>query len=108
LRRLFFNLIDNAIKFTARGGTIGIKVSYADDRLKAEISDTGVGIPPEDLKRIYDRFFRVDRTNWGNVPGSGLGLSIAKSIATMHHGTLDAQSELGKGTTFIISLPLIK
>ncbi len=108
LRRLFFNLIDNAIKFTASGGTIGIKVSYADDRLKAEISDTGIGIPPEDLKKIYDRFFRVDRTSWGNVPGSGLGLSIAKSIATMHHGTLDAQSELGKGTTFTIGLPLIK
>jgi signal transduction histidine kinase len=108
LRRLFFNLIDNAIKFTAPKGTISIKLAYVDSRLRVEVSDSGVGIAPADLKRIYDRFFHVDRTSWGNVPGSGLGLSIAKSIAQLHHGTLDVRSELGKGTTFTVSLPLIK
>lgn len=108
LRRLFFNLIDNAIKFTASGGTLGLKVTYASARVNVEVSDTGVGIAPADLKKIFNRFFRVDRTDWGNVSGSGLGLSIAKSIAQLHHGTLDVRSELGKGTTFIISLPLLR
>jgi signal transduction histidine kinase len=106
LRRLFFNLIDNAIKFTPRNGKIDIKVRYEGKQVVAAISDTGFGIPPEDLSRIFERFFHTHRKDSARAAGNGLGLSIVHSIARIHHGSVKVESELGKGSTFTVTLPL--
>ncbi|MCA9406895.1 MAG: ATP-binding protein, partial [Candidatus Omnitrophica bacterium] len=103
LRRLFFNLIDNAIKFTPRKGKIKLALVKEKSALKASVSDTGEGIPPEKLPKIFDRFYRAN----DRVVGSGLGLSIAYSIAKLHNAKLDVQSELGQGTTFSVLIPIV-
>jgi heavy metal sensor kinase len=102
LIRLFVNLIDNAIKFTEHGG-ITIKTRAKGDSVFIELSDTGVGIQPEYLDGIFDRFFRADTSR--SLPGSGLGLAIALDIAHAHSGDIQVQSELGKGTLFTVRLP---
>lgn len=107
LRRLFFNIIDNALKFTSRKGGVVIDIRRAGKDLSVVISDTGVGIPKDDLPEIFKRFFHVDRTGRKEEPGIGLGLSIALSIARIHHGDIRVESEVGKGTTFTVILPLI-
>ena len=105
LRRLFLNLIDNAIKFTPKGGRINIAVSCRDRFVYAAICDTGVGIAGEDLPKIFDRFFHVDRTS--EAPSvNGLGLSIVQSVAKIHRGQVEVSSQLGKGSTFTVQLPL--
>ncbi len=106
LRRLFFNLIDNAIKFTPKGGRIKISLGTEDRLAAVAISDNGVGIADEDLPKIFDRFFHMDRTD--EAPSvNGLGLSIVQSIARVHRGAVDVKSRLGLGTTFFIKLPLV-
>lgn len=102
LRRLFFNLIDNAIKFTPKDGRINIDVGQENKKIIISISDTGIGIAPEDIPRVFDRFFHSDRT--GQIPelGAGLGLSIAQSIAKMHNAEIKLKTELDKGSTFTI------
>ena len=106
LRRLFFNLLDNAIKFTPQGGLIKISLVREEDFALVRISDTGIGISDEDLPKIFDRFFHSDQT--GHTPSAtGLGLSIVQSIAKIHHGSIDVESELGRGTTFTTKLPLV-
>jgi len=107
LRRLFLNLIDNSIKFTAKGGKINIKVQRSGDYAHIAISDTGVGIAEEDLPKIFERFFHVDRTK--EAPSvTGLGLSLVQSIAKIHSGAIDVTSQLGIGSTFTVKLPIIK
>jgi two-component system OmpR family sensor kinase len=105
LKQLLLNLISNALKFTPDDGKISISLMEHDDRAIIEVRDTGVGIPPEALEHIFDRFYQVDtaRTNVGG--GAGLGLAIAKWIVDAHGGSIRAQSEVGKGATFIISIP---
>lgn len=107
LRRLFLNLIDNAIKFTDQKGKILIAATAEDKKAIIEISDTGVGILEEDLSKIFNRFFHIDRTGKNNEPSTGLGLSIVKSIIDIHNGNIDVKSKPGEGTTFIISLPAL-
>ncbi len=107
LRRLFYNLINNAIKFTPKGGQILIRVSQKDNRAFISVIDTGIGIPKEHLPKIFDRFFHFDRTNRDNFHGNGLGLHIAKSIAKIHSGDIQVQSMVGQGSTFTVSLPLL-
>jgi heavy metal sensor kinase len=102
LRRLFFNLIDNALKFTPAGGQVRLKARTDGTRIIVSVSDTGPGIPEEDLPKIFERFFSGDH----EAGGSGLGLSIAKSIAHVHGGDIEVESHLGQGSTFIVSLPL--
>lgn len=100
--RLFLNLIDNAIKYTHQGYIIISAKAQTDDRIAVTISDTGVGIAPDHLPYIFDRFYRVDGSR--STEGIGLGLAIAVDIAQAHGGTITVESELGKGTIFTVQL----
>ncbi|MCX6169410.1 MAG: ATP-binding protein [Ignavibacteriales bacterium] len=96
------NLVSNSLRFTPNGGKINVRFSRAEENLLIEISDTGIGISPDNLKKIFDKFIQIDDT----APGSlGLGLSIAKEIIELHHGEIKAFSALGQGSTFQIKLP---
>jgi len=106
LRRLFFNLINNAIKFTPEGGKITLGLKYEEKKAIMSVNDTGIGIPKEDLPKIFDRFYHRDRTQWANDAASGLGLSIVYSIALFHKGTVTVDSVVGKGSTFTVVLPI--
>jgi signal transduction histidine kinase len=106
LRQLFLNLLENAIKYTPEGGSVELSLSKQNDWTQFEVSDTGIGIPPENLSHIFDRFYRVDKARARAHGGSGLGLSIAKWIATAHGGTIRVTSQLGEGTTFTVTLPI--
>jgi two-component system heavy metal sensor histidine kinase CusS len=105
LRRLLFNLLDNAIHFTPAGGTIAIEVECDKNQARLVVSDSGIGIAPEHLPRIFDRFYRGDSSRSRRTGGSGLGLSICKSIAEAHRGSIEIESEPGKGTRVSLTLP---
>ncbi len=105
LRRLFFNLIDNAIKFTPPKGKIEIKVAREKQMTQVSITDNGVGIAPQDLPKIFEKFFHRDKPDLTATPGNGLGLSIALSIARAHQGDIQVRSRQGLGTTFTVILP---
>jgi len=106
LEQMFINLIDNALKYTPDHGKIGIEISSRDKELIVEIYDTGIGIPKESLPRIFERFYRVDKTRSRKMGGTGLGLSIVKHIVIIHGGKIEVQSEEEKGSRFIITLPI--
>ena len=106
LYRLVSNLIINAIQYTPAGGQVTVVLSRSDDRALIEIQDTGIGIAPEEQRRIFDRFYRVNSDRSRNTGGSGLGLAIAKAIVQAHQGSIQVQSVLGKGSTFAVRLPL--
>jgi len=99
------NLIDNAIKYTPSGGKIDVKVEDIGRFVKVSVSDTGIGIPKEDLPRIFERFYRGDKSRNPSLGGVGLGLSIVKHIVEAHGGKVGVESELGKGSTFYFILP---
>ena len=99
------NLLDNAIRYTPRGGSVRAQVSEDDGTVILQVTDTGVGIPRKDLDRIFERFFRVDRARSRETGGTGLGLSIVRHVVENHGGTLAVQSELGRGTTMTVRLP---
>ena len=105
LSQLVYNLIDNAIKYTHRGGRVELRLGQDGQTVFFSVKDTGVGISAEDLPFIFDRFYRVDKARTREVGGAGLGLSICKEIAEAHGGTLNAESVPGKGSTFTASLP---
>ena len=106
IEEIFANLITNAIKYSPVGGSITIRALEEQNYLKTEVSDTGFGISQEDLEKIFVRFYRVKDANTREIHGTGLGLSIVKSIVESHHGNISVASELGKGTTFTVLLPL--
>jgi two-component system heavy metal sensor histidine kinase CusS len=106
LRRLFFNLINNAIKFTQPNGAIGIHLEASGRESLISITDTGAGIPKENLQKIFDKFFHYNGIGASDPPGNGLGLSIAQSIAKAHSGDIQVQSTVGKGSIFTVRLPL--
>jgi signal transduction histidine kinase len=106
LRQLMVILLDNALKYTGDGGRVTVTCRRVAHAVQLEVADTGVGIPAEDVPRIFDRFFRGDKMRAHQHPGTGLGLSIAKWIVEAHGGKIRAESELGKGTTLIARLPL--
>jgi two-component system OmpR family sensor kinase len=100
------NLVGNAIKFTERGGSVNVSVAPGPDGgARIEVTDTGVGIEPSELPRIFERFYRGSRANEARGSGSGLGLAIVRSIVDMHHGTVEVVSRLGVGSTFTVTLP---
>ena len=102
------NILNNAIKYSPDGGRITVTMKTTDDQMILSISDQGLGIPKQDLPRIFDRFYRVDRARSRAQGGTGLGLSIAKEIIKQHKGFIWAKSEYGKGSTFTIVLPYDK
>jgi signal transduction histidine kinase/DNA-binding response OmpR family regulator/ligand-binding sensor domain-containing protein len=121
IEKILTNLLSNAFKFTADGGSVEIAVilippapfslkekgeQRGSSFLGITVSDTGIGIPPDQLGRIFDRFYQVDASQTREHEGSGLGLALVKELVDLHHGTIDVQSEVGKGTTFTVRLPL--
>jgi cell cycle sensor histidine kinase DivJ len=106
LKQILLNLLSNAIKFTERDGSVTVSASTEDARLAINVSDTGVGIGPDDLKRIGDPFFQAEKTYRRRHEGTGLGLSIVKSLVALHHGEMSVQSKLDVGTTITVVLPL--
>jgi len=105
LRQVFYNLIDNAIKYTPEGGVVEVRLSRQDGVAAVSVRDTGIGISPEHLPRVFDRFYRVDEARTRAEGGTGLGLSIVKSIVTAHGGTVELVSTPGQGTTCTVVLP---
>jgi len=107
LRQLFLNILDNAIRYTPSGGSITGSLIKKEENAVVSISDTGVGISAEHLPFIFDRFYRVDKARSRAEGGTGLGLAIASSIAKMHGGYIEIESQVGKGSSFHIILPLL-
>jgi two-component system phosphate regulon sensor histidine kinase PhoR len=107
LRQIFDNLIDNAVKYTPEGGRVSVSCRISDDAqaVLVEVSDTGIGIPREDLPRVFERFYRVDKARSRELGGTGLGLSIVKHLVQAMHGSVRAASRLHHGTTFSVRLP---
>lgn len=105
LQQVLSNIIDNGIKYTPEGGRVYIQVYTAEDLSVVKVADTGIGIPPEDLKHIFDRFFRVDKARSRVTGGTGLGLSIAHRIVLLHEGSIRVSSRENKGTAFYVELP---
>lgn len=106
LRQAMANLVDNAIKYTPSGGVVTVGLSVKDGQAVVRVADTGIGIAPEDQVRLFEKFYRVKRRDTANVPGTGLGLAIVKSVVDRHGGRVWVESELNKGSTFCVGLPL--
>lgn len=106
LTQLIYILLDNALKYTPTNGEIELVLLRKQDELSIEVRDTGIGIRPEDQLYIFDRFYRADKARSREEGSYGLGLSIAKWIVDIHQGTIDVKSEFGKGSTFIVKLPI--
>jgi two-component system, OmpR family, phosphate regulon sensor histidine kinase PhoR len=107
LSQVWINLLHNSIKFTPERGKVCVALHQQDGRIEFRIADTGIGIAEEDQARVFERFFKADKSRERSKGGSGLGLSIAKTIVEMHKGTIEVESQLGAGTTFIVSLPMV-
>ena len=105
IERVVLNILTNSIKYTPEGGTIKIYVGFVYNDAYIKIIDNGIGIPEEDLNRIFERFYRVDKARSREYGGSGLGLAIAKEILDKNGGTIDIKSEVGKGTEVVIKVP---
>ncbi len=106
IQRAVSNLVDNAIKYTSEAGTISVHTHQVGSHLVIDVSDSGIGIPEQDQIRIFERFYRVDRSRSREMGGTGLGLSIVKHLVQVHDGTVEVTSQVGRGSTFSIRLPL--
>ncbi|EPY6469846.1 MASE3 domain-containing sensor histidine kinase [Clostridium sporogenes] len=106
IERIVLNLLSNAIKFTGSGGNIYVNIKDCKDSITIFVKDTGIGIPKDKIENIFDRFVQVDKTLRRNKEGSGIGLYLVKSFVNMHEGTIDIQSVVGKGSEFIINIPV--
>ena len=105
LYEVVYNLCDNGVKYNVEGGSVSVRVGTEDGKAVVSVTDTGIGIAPEHQGRIFERFYRVDKSHSKASGGTGLGLSIVKHAVQYHHGTVELQSEEGKGTTIRILLP---
>ncbi|MBI5651964.1 MAG: HAMP domain-containing protein [Chloroflexi bacterium] len=108
LKQLLINLVDNAIKYTPNGGAVKLSLERDADWVRIAIADSGVGIPAQDLAKIFDRFYRVDKSRARDQGGTGLGLAICQWIAEAHGGRIEVESQVGKGSTFTVWLPVAK
>jgi heavy metal sensor kinase len=107
LKQVVVNLIDNAVKYTPDGGSVHLRVYGNSGRGVLEVTDTGIGIPPEAAPLVFERFFRAHRGGSSGEAGAGLGLSIVKAICTAHDGRVEVESSLGSGSRFVVILPLV-
>jgi signal transduction histidine kinase/ActR/RegA family two-component response regulator len=107
IEEVFNNLITNAINYSPQGGSVTVTAELRGEHVEIKVEDTGVGIPPEELPKIFDKFYRVKHPKTRQVTGTGLGLSIVKGVVEAHHGTITVESVLDKGTVFRILLPVI-
>jgi signal transduction histidine kinase len=105
IKQILLNLLSNAVKFTPEGGRIGIKARQADGSVEISVSDTGIGIPPEDQAKIFEEFRQVGTADAQKREGTGLGLTLAKKFVELHGGKIWVESEVGKGSTFSFILP---
>ena len=105
IERVVLNILTNSIKYTPVGGLIKIYVGFVYTDAYIKIIDNGIGIPEEDLNRIYERFYRVDKSRTREMGGTGLGLSIAKEILDKNAGSIDIKSKVGEGTEVVIKVP---
>ncbi|MFD0768301.1 two-component system histidine kinase PnpS [Bacillus sp. CGMCC 1.60114] len=104
LKQVFINLMNNAILYTPADGTVSARLSHDSQNVYIKVSDTGIGIEKEEIPRIFERFYRVDKARSRNTGGTGLGLSIVKHLVEAHHGMITVESEIGVGTTFTVTL----
>src|SRR5215831_16431475 len=105
LSQIWINLIHNSIKFTPEGGRVRVTLQGRDDRFEVRITDTGIGIAPEDQPHIFERFYKADKSRNRGEGGSGLGLAIVKKTVEMHGGTIAVESQTGAGSTFFVKIP---
>jgi two-component system sensor histidine kinase KdpD len=101
--KTFMNILDNALKYSPADAAVEIKAEIVNDRAHIEFMDHGIGIPPKDLHRIFDKFFRSEHSH--KVPGTGLGLAICKGVVEAHQGEIRVESRLNEGTRIVVSLP---
>jgi len=105
LNQVMSNLVENAIKYNRPSGKVRVSLEESDDSVVISIRDTGVGIPKDSLDKVFDRFYRVERSDTAGIPGTGLGLSIVKDIVNMHKGAISVESEINGGSKFTVALP---
>jgi signal transduction histidine kinase len=106
MEEVISNLVSNALNYTPEKGKITVGAGVQDDHIRVSVSDTGIGIAPEDMELIFNRFYRVKNADTRHIIGTGLGLPIVRSIVDAHHGRIQVESQVGKGSTFTIFLPL--
>ena len=104
IRQVFINVLDNAVKYTAEG-SVTVAVETTGENIAVSVHDTGAGIPPEHLPHVFQRFYRVDKARSRYLGGSGLGLSIAKSLVEAHGGRIELRSNAGQGSTCTVTFP---
>ena len=107
LNQIWMNLIGNSIKFTADGGLINIGISHNSNEVEVSITDTGIGISPEELDSIFERFYKTGKSRNRSNNGNGMGLAIVKKMVSLHHGSIKVKSTIGQGTTIIVRLPIV-
>ena len=107
IEQVFQNILSNAHKYTPKGGQIAVSLDHIDNMIQITFCDTGVGIPKADIDRIFERFYRVDKTRSREMGGTGLGLSIAREIVTAHEGVIAIDSEVGQGTCVTLKFSAI-
>jgi signal transduction histidine kinase len=106
VQQVLDNLVSNALKFTPEGGAVHVSLAERDGFVRLEVTDSGIGISPDDQRRLFQRFFRAESAVARQLPGTGLGLYISRVITEAHHGSLSVRSELGRGSTFRLELPV--
>ena len=100
------NLVENAIKYNKEQGKVTVTLDADHQFFTVEVADTGIGIPEESLNRIYERFYRVDKSHSREIGGTGLGLAITRNAVLLHRGSIKVESTLGEGTKFLVKIPL--
>ena len=108
MNEVFGNLLTNAVNYSPDGGRVTVQLKSLGEFMEIRITDTGVGIDPEELPKIFDKFYRVKHPKTRAIVGSGLGLSLVKSIVDAHRGTIEVESSPGSGTSFRVLLPVMK